>query len=165
MLCVLHETTCTKRLVGRCDLVVDAARVRLAEAELRSLRQEAFRPLHALVVLALFSLPAGVQSTTTVARSIASSAVYETRCPRRGELVAGLLVGGELRAVIDEVVDLGPVVGVRRPLVERDLVDAPRVLELGEQPDQRLADRAGADHMNDVFLRQDVLLRRRADCN
>ena len=67
------------------------------------------------------------------------------------ELFARLVVDHQLGAAADEVLDHGAVVGGGRPLVEGDLVDPPRVLVLGEQTDQRLADGPGADDMNDVF--------------
>src|ERR1044071_9331221 len=45
------------------------------------------------------------------------------------------------------------IVGRGSPLVERDLVDAPLLFEVGEKADERLADGPRADHMHDVFRR------------
>ena len=56
--------------------------------------------------------------------------------------------------MLDELIDLRAVGGGRRALVKGDLVDAPAVLELIEQSDQRLADRSGADDMHDVLFRR-----------
>ena len=67
------------------------------------------------------------------------------------ELVARLVVDHKLAAASDEMLDHRSVVRLRRPLVEGDLVDSPRVLVLGEQTDQRFADGPGADHVHDVL--------------
>src|ERR1051326_8747899 len=45
------------------------------------------------------------------------------------------------------------IVGRGSPLVERDLVDAPLLFEVGEKADERLTDGPRADHMHDVFRR------------
>jgi hypothetical protein len=61
-----------------------------------------------------------------------------------------LLVHGELRAAAAKVFHLGALVDQRSALVEGDLVDAERALEVGEQADQRLADGPGSDDVHDL---------------
>src|SRR5258707_303898 len=68
--------------------------------------------------------------------------------------------------MVDEMLDHGLVIRLRRALVERDLVDAPLFLEISKQPDQRLANRAGSDDVNDVLIRHyESPRKKRADCS
>ena len=153
MLWVLQETIWMKRSrPGTSTSSLIAARVGHAEAELAALGEEALGARELVVVL-LLHLVAG------------RGAVDHHRGARErllglvGDLVAELLegvllvgVGRELRAARHQVVDLGAVGGERRPLVEGDLVDPHLLPEVGEQADQRLADRARADDVDDRLL-------------
>ena len=69
------------------------------------------------------------------------------------ELVARMLVDDELPAAPDQMLDHGVVFRLRSALVERDLVNAPLRLEIGEESDERLADRPRADDVHDCLVR------------
>ena len=144
----LHET-----LVGALHLVVDAARVRLAEAELGALGEESLRPAAALVVLGLVFV-AGRRAVDDdggpVERLLGGEgdAVAEPV-----ELVARMLVDDELSAAPDQMLDHGVVFRFRSALVERDLVDAPLRLEIGEESDERLADGSRTNDVDDCLVR------------
>ena len=138
-------------LAGDESGVVDPARIHLSEAELGALCEEAARPLERLVDLLLVVVPGGraVEDDRRALERFLSGV---------GDLVAeGLevrrlvLVGREVRAALHEVVDLRALGLHRRALVERDLVDPEVLLEVREETDQRLADRAGPDDVNDVL--------------
>src|SRR4051794_38072924 len=82
------------------------------------------------------------------------------------ELVARILIDDEPPAMVDQMLDHSLVVGLRRALVERDLVDAPLFLEISKKPNQRLANRAGPDNMNNVLFRHyRSPQKKRADCS
>ena len=148
-----------KALIGAADLVVDAASVRPSEAEFRALRQETARTFRALVILR-FVFISGRRAVDDHRRAIdrfiggVRDAMTELR-----EIRARVFVCREPRAVIDQLIHFRAVVRRRRPLVKSDFVDAPPVLELIEQTDQRLADRSGADDMHDVLLRRHLALK------
>src|SRR6185295_8473156 len=71
--------------------------------------------------------------------------------PERLEVGDLVRIHGQLRAPLQEVIDLGPFGRHRRALVEGDLVDAEVFLEVGEEADQRLADGPGPDDVYDLL--------------
>src|SRR6185369_7221107 len=130
------------------DLVVDAAGVRLAEAELAPLGEEALGTGEPFVEL-LLVLIAGRRAVDHHGGAFQRLAgVVAHLVPHLLELAAHVLVDGELGAALDQVADARTVAGERRALVEGDFVNAQAVPEVGEQPQQRLTDRARAHHVD-----------------
>src|SRR5688500_910190 len=145
----LQETV----LLGLQRLVVDAARVRLAEPELAALRDEAARagePEVALLLVLVSRRRAVHDHRGALERLLHGVAHLVAEAL---ELVHALGVGRQLGAARHQVVDLGAVAGQRSAFVEGDLVDAQLVPEVREQPDQGLADRAGAHDVDDFLHR------------
>ena len=68
-----------------------------------------------------------------------------------------VLVRHQPRAAAQQVLDLGAVGHQGRALVEQDLVDTELGLEVTQQADERLTDRAGADDENVRLLGEDGL--------
>ncbi len=142
----LHEAV----LAGHQRLVVDAARVGLAEAELAALGEEAGGALEAVVDLALV-LVAGRRAVDDYARPRQGLTGLEAHLVTQIlEGALGVRVYRQLRPAAHQMLDSRPVRDQRRALVEGDLVDPQIVLEVGEQADQRLADRAGSHDVDDA---------------
>ncbi len=133
-------------------LVVDAAGVRHAEAELAALRQKALGSLDVVVVLR-FHLVAGGSAVDHHGRAgDRLFGLVRDGVPHLLERVALIFVGGEPGAARHQVLDLRAVRRERCPLVEGHFVDTHPIPEVGVQPDQRLADRASADDVDDRLL-------------
>jgi hypothetical protein len=134
---------------GNERLLVDPDREGLSEPELAALRDVPVGAVDRLVELLV--LVARGRAVDDDGRALERFARIE------GDLVAerlevfGLVgVHGEVSAAAHQVVDFGALRRHRRPLVEGDLVDSEVALEVGEEADQRLADRAGSDDVYDL---------------
>ena len=139
--------------------VVDPARVRLAEAELRPLGDEAEGVvLEAFVVVDLvLGADAGGGAIDDDRRAVESLVRFELGMEADlAEGVEGLGIGDEARAAADEVRDLGAVGQQRGALVERDFVDSELVLERDEKADERFADGAGAYDVHDLLAHMSI---------
>ncbi len=135
-------------LAGDEGLVVDAAGVRLAEAELAPLGEEALGTGEAFVILLLVLVARRGAVDDHGGPFQGLPAVEAHLVPQPFELAADILVHRELGATVDQVAQPGPVGRERRPLVEGDFVDPHAVSEVREQAEQRLADRARAHDMD-----------------
>ncbi len=126
-------------------LVVDAAGVGLAEAELAALGEKAHRPVELLVErgLVLVARRRAIDDDRRALERLFGLVV--DLMTEVLEILSPGIVDRELGAARHQVPDTGAVGLERRALVEGHLVDAHVVLEVGEQPDQRLADGPGPD--------------------
>ena len=94
------------------------------------------------------ALPLGVQSTTTLQPSMASSVVKSTWRPSFSNMGIRSASVQSLAPRLQQVLNLGTVGQQGRPLVEDHLVDTQLGLEVTEQTDERFADGPGADDEN-----------------
>src|SRR5262249_13093116 len=131
-------------------LVVDPEGVHLAEPELAALGEEALGPLERLVdLLVLVSGRGAVDDDGRLLEGLAGLVVDLVAARlEMGDLVR---VGGELGASAQEMLDLRLLGRHRGALVERDLVDAELLLEVGEEADEGLPDSSRPDDVNGLL--------------
>src|ERR1051325_7245713 len=134
-------------------LVVDAAGVHFAEAELAALGDEAAAVSGVAVVELFLVFVSDRRAIDDDAGALERLLRLEVRLHTHlFEFLPPIFVNGELRAFLRERVDLRAVGEERRSFVEGDVVEAPLLAKGGEDADQGLADRPGADYVNDFFL-------------
>ena len=147
--------------------VVDPARVHLAKAEFRPLRDEAQCVVRVFFVDLLLVLQADVRGSAVDDHGCLPEGLvvltgrldpdFAKAAPRR-------LIARQARAAPHQVDDLGAVGQQGGSFVEGDLVESEQILFIGKQSDQGLADRSGADNVYDLLQGHEDLRSDAAGC-
>jgi hypothetical protein len=138
-------------LAGHEHLFIDAASVRLAEIVFAPLGEEALGAAEVLVEF-LLVLVARRRAVDDHGGPLEGLLRLEAHLMAQFlELRADVVVHRQMRAALDQVVELGPIGRERRPLVEGDFIDSHALTEVGEETEQGLADRARAHDVDDLF--------------
>ena len=145
---------------GQDVTLVDAAGVGLAEAELAPLGEEPLGAAQALVVLLLVLVARRCAVDDHGGPLQGLPGLEAHLVPQLLELRADVVVHRQVRAALDQVVELGPVGGERRPFVEGDFVDSHAVAEIGEETEHGLANRARAHDVRHLLPGRQLRRRR-----